>query len=127
MCCYQWVRRGRKVTPDNPDARSPITAFKECDRRKPPRHRPLDVSRYCWSLIIVVRLHGSIHSKVPPADGKKVVVLPLQQQIQCRASGFVQSQFTLVLAVSSIRGPACVIVMSKSPHTASILCGFTRR
>src|SRR5437660_1521423 len=30
MCC-QWVRRGRKVTPDNPDARSPITAFKECD------------------------------------------------------------------------------------------------
>src|SRR5438552_1780346 len=27
----QWVRRGRKVTPDNPDARTPITAFKGCD------------------------------------------------------------------------------------------------
>jgi hypothetical protein len=29
--CWQWVRRGRKVTHDNPGARSPITAFYEYD------------------------------------------------------------------------------------------------
>jgi hypothetical protein len=30
MCC-QWVRRGGKVTPDNPDARGAVAVFNQCD------------------------------------------------------------------------------------------------
>ena len=58
--------------------------------RKSPRHRPLDAPRCCWSLSLLIRLHGSIHSKRLPT-ARRLLALPLQQQIQCRASGFVQS------------------------------------
>jgi hypothetical protein len=39
----------------------------------------------------------------------------------------VESQFTLGLTVSSMRGRACVIVTSRLPRTASSFCGLTRR
>jgi len=42
--------------------------------------------------IIIVRLHKSIHSKRRLPTARRLLALPLQQQIQCRASGFVQSQ-----------------------------------
>jgi hypothetical protein len=41
--------------------------------------------------IIIVRLHESIHSKRRLPTARRLLALPLQQQIQCRASGFVQS------------------------------------
>jgi hypothetical protein len=43
-------------------------------------------------LVILVRLHGSIHSKCRLPTARTLLALPLEQQIQCRASGFVQSQ-----------------------------------
>ena len=91
MCC-QWVRRGRKVTRDNPDARSPVTAFDECDRiaESHPGIVPWMHQRCSWSLSLLIRLHRSIHSKGLPT-ARRLLALPLQQQIQCRASGFVQS------------------------------------
>src|SRR4029077_11915751 len=53
---------------DNPDARSPVMAFQRVrpNCRKSPRHRPLDAPRCCWSLSLLIRLHGSIHSKRLP-------------------------------------------------------------
>jgi hypothetical protein len=42
-------------------------------------------------LVILVRLHGSIHSKCRLPTARRLLALPLEQQIQCRASGFVQS------------------------------------
>jgi IS30 family transposase len=44
-------------------------------------------------LVILVRLHGSIHSKCRLPTARTLLALPLEQQIQCRASGFVQSRF----------------------------------
>jgi hypothetical protein len=44
-------------------------------------------------LVILVRLHGSIHSKCRLPTARRLLALPLEQQIQCRASGFVQSTF----------------------------------
>jgi hypothetical protein len=41
---------------------------------------------------IIVDPTARVYSfEVPPVDGKRLLALPLQQQIQCRASGFVQS------------------------------------
>lgn len=47
-----------------------------------PRHRPLEVSRCCWLLSLLIRLHRSKH-RLPMAG--RLLALPLQQQLQCRA------------------------------------------
>ena len=47
------------------------------------RHRPLDASRCSWSLSLLIRLHGSIHSKRLPT-ARRLLALPLQQPIQKR-------------------------------------------
>jgi hypothetical protein len=71
--CYQWVRRGRKVTPDNSDARSLITAFKECDGES--RHGI--VLWVCRDTVGHSCSTAWVYSfEVPPADGKKVVSTP---------------------------------------------------
>src|SRR5262249_4579622 len=44
-----------------------------------------------------------------------------------RLSPSVESQFTLGFDVSSMRGRACVTVISRSPRTASSFFGLTRR
>ena len=71
--CYQWVRRGRKVTPDNSDARSLITAFKECDGES--RHGI--VLWVCRDTVGHSCSTAWVYSfEVPPADGKNVVGTP---------------------------------------------------
>jgi len=71
--CYQWVRRGRKVTPDNSDARSLITAFKECDGAS--RHGI--VLWVCRDTVGHSCSTAWVYSfEVPPADGKNVVGTP---------------------------------------------------
>lgn len=84
--CYQWVRRGRKVTPDNSDARSLVRLSKRVTEKV-----ATAASFGCVEilLVILVRLHGSIHSKCRLPTARGVLALPLEQQIQCRASGFV--------------------------------------
>ena len=77
--CYQWVRRGRKVTCDNPDARSLVTSFNECDGFAKSRHGIVPwmcrdvVGRYhSWSDCSVY--HYSFDTL--PAAGKRLVGTP---------------------------------------------------
>jgi hypothetical protein len=97
MCC-QWVRRGRKVTPDNPDARSPITAFKSATEKVATASsfgcvEILLVINHCYSTACVYSF------EVPLADGKKVVGTPTpatnsmpRQRLRCVPGTFNSSE-----------------------------------
>ena len=73
--CYQWVGRGRKVTCDNPDARSPAAAFNECDGIAERCHGivPWDVSML---VAIIVDLTARIYSfDAPLPMGRRLLVV----------------------------------------------------
>jgi hypothetical protein len=72
--CYQWVGRGRKVTCDNPDARSPAAAFNECDGIAERCHGivPWDVSML---VAIIVDLTARIYSFDAPLPMARSLVV----------------------------------------------------
>jgi hypothetical protein len=91
--CYQWVGRGRKVTCDNPDARSPAAAFNECDGIAERCHGivPWDVSMLVAIIVDLTARIYSFDAPLPMARRLLVVGTHSSNKIQCRASGFVQS------------------------------------
>src|SRR4029078_12847401 len=85
--CYQWVRRGGKVTGDNLGARCRVTTFNECDGG--PESRPGIFPWLCRDVVAryhSFRLPSLLMGRRRLLTVSSLLVLPPQQRIQCRAA-----------------------------------------
>jgi len=132
--CYQWVRRGRKVTCDNPDARSLVTSFNGCDGFAKSRHGIVPwmcrdvVGRYhSWSDCSVY--HYSFDTL--PAAGKRLVGTPTpatnsmpRQRLRSIPCDSIRSQLALEKRKSESRAivaqPKNICCRRSLPSTAMV-------
>src|SRR4029079_3216523 len=94
--CYQWVRRGGKVTGDNLGARCRVTTFNECDGG--PESRPGIFPWLCRDVVAryhSFRLPSLLMGRRRLLTVSSLLVLPPQQRIQCRAAASFNQATTL--------------------------------
>src|SRR6478672_8330474 len=110
--CYQWVRRGGKVTGDNLGARCRVTTFNECDGG--PESRPGIFPWLCRD--VVARYHS--FRLYEPIDGRRrlltvssLLVLPPQQRIQCRAAASFNRPSTAAVTRAGERKASEIVIL----------------